>query len=262
MSAAGVDLSIVDLKKLADWMDDQELLGGAIEDVEVLAGGTQNVLLRFSRGGRTFVLRRPPPHPREKSNETMRREARVLSAIAESDVPHPRLIAACSETEPIGASFYLMEPIEGFNPTQGMPEYHSGDPEIRSAVIRALTDKSGRVRRGALKGLRASDAEEVGKIIADILSTDDLSRRMEGEVDELFKSLARIADERIAEAMVAFTGATGLGARFRKPSPLQAKCTRALRRMNGPEARPVIARFRAKAPRVYRDLRETGFGSL
>lgn len=140
MSAAGVDPSIVDLNKLAEWMDGQKLHGGFIEDVEVLAGGTQNVLLRFARGGRSFVLRRPPPHPREKSNETMRREARVLSAIAESDVPHPKLIAACSETDPLGASFYLMEPIDGFNPTQGMPDYHKADPAIRREMGFSLVD--------------------------------------------------------------------------------------------------------------------------
>ncbi|MFP8870629.1 MAG: hypothetical protein VCB43_03870 [Myxococcota bacterium] len=68
MSAAGVDPKIVDPIRLAGWMDQQGLPGEAIDDVEVLTGGTQNVLLRFSRGGRVFVLRRPPPHPREKSN--------------------------------------------------------------------------------------------------------------------------------------------------------------------------------------------------
>ena len=140
MSAAGVDASIVDLKNLASWMDDRDLPGEAIAKAEVLTGGTQNVLLRFTRGGRTFVLRRPPPHPREKSNETMRREARVLAAIAESDVPHPRLIAACPETDIIGASFYLMECIDGFNPTQGLPNYHQGSPEIRRAMGHSLVD--------------------------------------------------------------------------------------------------------------------------
>lgn len=154
MSAAGVDPSIVDLKRLADWMDAQGLQGGSIEDVEVLTGGTQNVLLRFARGGRSFVLRRPPPHPREKSNETMRREARVLSAIADSDVPHPKLIAACPETEPLGASFYLMEPIDGFNPTQEMPEYHRGDPAIRRAMGFSLVD--------SIAALGRIDYESVG----------------------------------------------------------------------------------------------------
>ena len=53
-------------------------------------GGTQNLLLRFVRNGRTFILRRPPEHKRKNSDETMRREARVLGALADTDVPHPR----------------------------------------------------------------------------------------------------------------------------------------------------------------------------
>ncbi len=153
-SAAGVDPSIVDLDRLAEWMDGQGLGTGSIEEVVVLAGGTQNVLLRFERAGRSYVLRRPPPHPREKSNETMRREARVLGAIADSDVPHPRLIAACSETEPLGAAFYLMEPIDGFNPTQGLPEYHASDPKVRFEMGMSLVD--------SIAALGALDYLEIG----------------------------------------------------------------------------------------------------
>ncbi len=121
-------------------MDGADLPRGPFENVGVLAGGTQNVLLGFTRGGRRFVLRRPPPHLRRNSNETMRREARVLSAIADTDVPHPGLIAACPETDVIGAAFYLMEPIDGFNPTQGLPAVHRSDPSVRRAMGLSLVD--------------------------------------------------------------------------------------------------------------------------
>lgn len=116
---AGVDLAV-----LADWMDRQGLGSGPLEQVRQLAGGTQNVLLRFARAGRDYVLRRPPEHLRGNSNETMRREARLLGALAGSTVPHPGLIAACDDESVLGAAFYLMEPIEGFNATSGLPESH------------------------------------------------------------------------------------------------------------------------------------------
>lgn len=135
-----VDVDLVDLERLAGWMDAQQLPRGPIEDATLLAGGTQNILLRFSRGGRQCVLRRPPRHLRKNSNETMRREARVLGALATTDVPHPRLIAACPETDVIGAAFYLMEPIDGFNPTTGLPEPHRSDPTIRHAMGLSLID--------------------------------------------------------------------------------------------------------------------------
>ncbi|WP_243445914.1 phosphotransferase family protein [Polymorphobacter arshaanensis] len=114
----------VDQAALTAWMDRQGLGSGAIEDATPLAGGTQNILLRFIRSGRSYVLRRPPPHLRANSNETMRREARVLAALAGSDVPHPGLIAACPEEDVIGASFYLMEPVDGFAAPNGLPPLH------------------------------------------------------------------------------------------------------------------------------------------
>jgi aminoglycoside phosphotransferase (APT) family kinase protein len=113
---------------------------GSIESTTLLGGGTQNILLRFERGGRAFVLRRPPPHKRANSDETMRREARVLGAIRDTAVPHPRLIAACPSEDVIGAAFYLMEPIEGFNPTTGLPELHRTDARIRHAMGIEMVD--------------------------------------------------------------------------------------------------------------------------
>ncbi len=121
----------IDLDALRNWMDDRGLESGPLYNVELLAGGTQNILLRFRRSGRDFVLRRPPLHLRKNSNKTMLREARVLEAISGSDVPHPSFIAGCDDESVIGACFYLMEPIEGFNPGTGLPDFHASDPAIR-----------------------------------------------------------------------------------------------------------------------------------
>ncbi len=132
MSATGSkEIEGVDLEILDAWMDEQRLPKGEIGLVDRLLGGTQNILLRFDRGGRHYVLRRPPIHKRANSDETMRREARVLAALQGTDVPHPGLIAACPDEALIGAAFYLMEPIDGFNAGTGLPELHEGDRDIR-----------------------------------------------------------------------------------------------------------------------------------
>jgi aminoglycoside phosphotransferase (APT) family kinase protein len=144
----------VDLERLSAWMDAQALPAGPVREARLLSGGTQNILLRFERGGRDFVLRRPPPHLRRNSNETMRREARVLAAIADTGVPHPRLIAACPDEDVIGAAFYLMEPIEGFNPTTGLPPLHASDPAIRRRMGFALVE--------GIAALGAIDYQRVG----------------------------------------------------------------------------------------------------
>lgn len=140
MNAANEHDIPVDLASLADWMDAEGLGRGPIENARPLAGGTQNILLAFERGGGSFVLRRPPLHKRANSDETMRREARVLRAIAGSDVPHPALIAACADPDVIGASFYLMEPVDGFNPTTGLPGRYASQPEWRHRAGLSMVD--------------------------------------------------------------------------------------------------------------------------
>jgi aminoglycoside phosphotransferase (APT) family kinase protein len=132
--------AVVDLDALVRWMDGQGIGEGPIDTVVSLAGGTQNIMLRFSRAGCSYVLRRPPHHPRANSNDTMRREMRVLAALGHTDVPHARLIAACPDTAVLGSSFYLMEPVEGFNPTVGLPPLHAGDADIRRRMGLALID--------------------------------------------------------------------------------------------------------------------------
>jgi aminoglycoside phosphotransferase (APT) family kinase protein len=128
------------LAVVADWMSARGLGRGPIENPRLLTGGTQNILLRFERDGRGYVLRRPPKHLRANSNETMRREARVLAALAGADVRHPRLIAACPEEDVIGAAFYLMAPVEGFLPRDEMPALHAGDPAIRHRMGLEMVD--------------------------------------------------------------------------------------------------------------------------
>lgn len=134
------DIDGVDLNRLRVWMDDRGIGTGDLDDVEQLAGGTQNILVRFRRSGIRYVLRRPPLHKRANSDETMRREARVLSALAGTDVPHPGIIAGEPDTDTLGASFYLMEPIDGFTATVDLPEPHRSDPAIQREMGFALVD--------------------------------------------------------------------------------------------------------------------------
>jgi aminoglycoside phosphotransferase (APT) family kinase protein len=133
---------LVDLERLEAWMDERGIESGPLEDLTQLTGGTQNILLKFSRGGRPFVLRRPPRHPRMNGNDIMRREARVLGALASTDVPHPRLIAACDTEDILGVAFYLMEPVDGFNATVGLPKLHAGDPAVRRRMGLSMIDAS------------------------------------------------------------------------------------------------------------------------
>jgi aminoglycoside phosphotransferase (APT) family kinase protein len=140
VTSTQVTHEVVDFAALTRWMDDQKIGQGPVEDITSLQGGTQNLLFRFRRGQRAFVLRRPPEHPRANSNDTMRREARVLAALLDTGVPHPKLIAACSSEDVLGAAFYLMEPVDGFNATVGLPALHASDPAIRRRMGLSLIE--------------------------------------------------------------------------------------------------------------------------
>ncbi|WP_343601231.1 phosphotransferase family protein [Mycobacterium sp.] len=139
-------------------MSRQGLGEGPLDDVTELSGGTQNVMLRFSRSGRPYVLRRGPLHLRPRSNTVILRETRVLAALAGTDVPHPRLIAICDDPGvlggDVGAVFYLMEPVDGFNAGQELPALHATDPAVRFGMGLSMAD--------ALAKLGAVDHVAVG----------------------------------------------------------------------------------------------------
>lgn len=149
-------------------MSGRGLGDGPLEDVTELSGGTQNVMLRFTRSGRSFVLRRGPRHLRPRSNSVILRETRVLAALADTDVPHPRLIAACDNPAVLGgAAFYLMEPVDGFNASEELPPLHAGDPKVRFAMGLSMAD--------ALAKLHAVDYIAVG--LADFGKPDGFLER-------------------------------------------------------------------------------------
>jgi len=130
--------AFVDPDKLSGFMESRGLGSGDIENVTRLGGGTQNILLKFNHNDRTYVLRRPPAHLREHSNETMRREMRMLEALSTTSVPHPKLLLDCPDESILGVAFYLMEPIDGFAPICSASTILSGHPNCRRTPINGL----------------------------------------------------------------------------------------------------------------------------
>lgn len=155
MTDQPMEIPGVDFEALSTWMNGQGLGSGPISDATVLTGGTQNILVRFERDGRCYVLRRPPVHKRGNSDETMCREARILGALAGSTVPHPELIAAESDLDVMDCAFYLMEPIEGRNvQAVGLSDTQAGDNATRQRMGLAMVD--------AIVALGSLDYEALG----------------------------------------------------------------------------------------------------
>ncbi len=146
---------LIDPIALRAWMDGRHLGSGELTNAALLVGGTQNFLMRFNRSDVVYVLRRPPEHKRKNIDETMRRESRVLAALAGSDVPHPAFIAGEPSLEVIGAAFFLMDHVDGFLATsEGLPQPHASDPALQHRMGLSMVE--------AIAALGAIDHEAVG----------------------------------------------------------------------------------------------------
>jgi aminoglycoside phosphotransferase (APT) family kinase protein len=113
-----IDLdALVDKPGLQRWLDEQvpDLGDGALE-IGLVHGGTSNIILSLNRGGPDMVLRRTPPSPPKASTKAIEREATVLSALGGSSVPHPHVYGKCFDHSVMGASFYVMERVDGWAP--------------------------------------------------------------------------------------------------------------------------------------------------
>lgn len=119
-----IDAGLIDAGRLARWMDERGL-PGAGEPLEAvfITGGASNELFDIRRGSHRMALRRPPRVVPPGRNETMLREHRLLAALADTDVPHPRVLAACDDTSVLGSTFYLMAYVDGWSPMSMGPTW-------------------------------------------------------------------------------------------------------------------------------------------
>ncbi len=114
---------------LTDWLDGNvPQLGNAPLRTAVLSGGTSNVVLTLDRGGSSMVLRRPPAVPPPGAEKGVLREARILTALNQTDVPHPACYGSCDDPQVIGAPFYVMEMVQGWAPNLRNKKIHNQPP--------------------------------------------------------------------------------------------------------------------------------------
>ena len=149
---------LVDEDRLARWMDAEGLPGQGEKVVaRFVTGGASNEIFEIRRGEARMALRRPPRLVPKGRNETMLREARVLAALAGSDVPHARLLGACEDTSVLGACFYLMDWVEGWTPMGPLLEPFASDVGLKRGLGDELVDAIAHLSRvdwraGGLEG--------------------------------------------------------------------------------------------------------------
>ena len=83
--------------------------------VHQFRGGQSNPTFRLDTPGRSYVMR-SKPGPVAKllpSAHAIEREFRLLSALADTDVPVAKVYTLCEDESVIGRAFYIMECVEG-----------------------------------------------------------------------------------------------------------------------------------------------------
>ena len=134
-----MDDPLLDLVALAAWLDTKGLAGTQPLAASRLTSGRSNVMFRLDDGIHRWVLRRPAAVAVERSDDLMRREFRLLSALDHTDVPHPRTVALCDDSAVLGCTFYVMEAVDGCNPIAPFPEALRGhETDVAHAMVDAL----------------------------------------------------------------------------------------------------------------------------
>jgi aminoglycoside phosphotransferase (APT) family kinase protein len=148
--STGADPSIVG-PYLARALGDERWAGCA---VDLVAGGKSNLTYRVSSPAGEVVLRRPPLGNVLATAHDMVREHTVLAALAGTAVPVPAALHLCTDTEVLGAPFYVMEYVLGPVVRSSLPPGFAETPADRTAITHGLVD--------TLATLHSLDPAEVG----------------------------------------------------------------------------------------------------
>ena len=142
----------IDITRLDSWIRDYVPAFQGPVIAEKFAGGQSNPTFKLSCGEQQYVLRRKPPGELLASAHAVDREFRVISALADTDVPVPKAIALCEDDSVIGSMFYVMEYLEG------RVLWEPALPELSATERTAIYDEMNRV----LAALHSVDLEAVG----------------------------------------------------------------------------------------------------
>jgi aminoglycoside phosphotransferase (APT) family kinase protein len=105
-------------------------------EVRQFQGGQSNPTFHLRTAGAEYVLRKKPPGKLLPRAHEVSREHRVMAALADSDVPVPRMRLLCQDESIIGTEFFVMDYVPGrLFPDRVMS---SCTPEERAAVYEDL----------------------------------------------------------------------------------------------------------------------------
>ena len=141
--AHGVPL---DVDALEGWLTDRVEVTPPLTASQI-SGGRSNLTYRVADAdGRTFVVRRPPLGDLLPGAHDMSREARVMSALADSAVPVPEVIGYEGDESIIGGTFYVMRHVDGLI-LRTTEDGASIDESARATATRSLASTMAELHR-------------------------------------------------------------------------------------------------------------------
>ena len=81
--------------------------------VEQFRGGQSNPTFRVTAGDKRYVMRRKPAGKLLPSAHAVDREYRIMTALANSEVPVPKTYGLCEDESVIGSAFFVMDYVDG-----------------------------------------------------------------------------------------------------------------------------------------------------
>jgi aminoglycoside phosphotransferase (APT) family kinase protein len=170
-----------------DWTDDQRnALMRYLRDRGLCAGpvrtrrigdGHSNLTYLVDDGQRQVVVRRPPPPPVPPGAHDVVREAKLIAALAGTDVPIPRVLAVGDAGEVLDVPFSVLSYVRGEVVTDATPDPLANAAD-RRLIGAALVDTlaalhavdwraSGLAELGRPEGFNGRHFGRMGRLIAD-----------------------------------------------------------------------------------------------
>lgn len=126
------------LGSLQTFLEGHAICAGPLQ-TRAIGDGHSNLTFLVSDARHSVVIRRPPPPPIPPGGHDMLREAHLIAALQNTDVPVPRVLAIAAAGEVIDVPFYVMSHVDGIVATDATPTGLS-TPAHRRALGEALID--------------------------------------------------------------------------------------------------------------------------
>ena len=140
------------LERLGAFLAEHGLCGPTVT-ADAIGDGHSNLTFLVSDDHSRVVVRRPPPPPLPPGAHDVLREAKLLAALASTDVPTPRVLATAAAGELLDVPLFVMDFIDGAVITEKTPAPRD-DEALRRRIAESLVD--------TLAALHAVPWREVG----------------------------------------------------------------------------------------------------